>query len=70
MDMEHVESQPTSVQLVVFTLGQEEYGVMIQYVKEIIRKPEITQLPNAPDFIMGVINLRGEIIPILSYREV
>lgn len=66
MDIEHVEQQPTSVQLVVFTLGQEEYGVMIQYVKEIIRKPEITQLPNAPDFIRGVINLRGEIIPILS----
>ncbi len=66
MDIEHVENQPTSVQLVVFTLGEEEYGVMIQYVKEIIRKPEITHLPNAPDFILGVINLRGEIIPILS----
>ena len=66
MDIEHVEQQASSVQLVVFTLGKEEYGVMIQYVKEIIRKPEITQLPNAPDFIQGVINLRGQIVPILS----
>ncbi len=69
MDIEHVKHQETTVQLVVFTLGQEEYGVMIQYVKEIIRKPEITQLPNAPDFVKGVINLRGQIIPILSLHE-
>jgi len=68
MDIERVASVQ-SVQLVVFTLGEEEYGVPIQYVKEIIRKPAVTHLPNAPRYILGVINLRGQIIPILSLRE-
>jgi len=66
MDIEHVGSAGESQQLVVFVLGEEEYGVPIQHVKEIIRKPEVTQLPNAPEYILGVINLRGQIIPIMS----
>jgi len=69
MDLEHVGASEHSTQLVVFTLGDEEYGVPIQFVKEIIRKPEVTQLPNAPEYILGVINLRGQIIPILSLHE-
>ncbi|MBN2083087.1 purine-binding chemotaxis protein CheW [bacterium] len=65
MDIEHVGSADQSIQLVVFALGEEEYGIPIQFVKEIIRKPEVTQLPNAPKYILGVINLRGQIIPII-----
>lgn len=66
MDIERVGSVDQAIQLVVFALGEEEYGVPIQFVKEIIRKPEVTQLPNAPEYIIGVINLRGQIIPIIS----
>ena len=69
MSIERAGVQDTSVQLVVFTLGGEEYGVPIQYVREIIRKPEITHMPNAPEFILGVINLRGQIIPIISLHS-
>ncbi|MCH7472618.1 chemotaxis protein CheW [bacterium] len=69
MDLERTAVVERSVQLVVFALGEEEYGLPIQYVKEIIRKPDITQLPNAPEFILGVINLRGQVIPILSLHE-
>jgi purine-binding chemotaxis protein CheW len=69
MDIARVASVTQSVQLVVFTLGDEEYGVPIQFVKEIIRKPSVTHLPNAPAYVLGVINLRGQIIPILSLHQ-
>lgn len=56
-------------QLVVFSLASEEYGVPITQVQEIIRKPEITRIPGMPDFIDGVINLRGKIIPVIDLRK-
>ncbi|MBP8645268.1 MAG: purine-binding chemotaxis protein CheW [Syntrophobacteraceae bacterium] len=57
------------VQLVSFRLGEEEFGVDILMVQEIIRLPSITPLPNAPGFILGMINLRGKIIPIIDLRR-
>ncbi|RLB06501.1 MAG: chemotaxis protein CheW, partial [Deltaproteobacteria bacterium] len=51
-------------QLVSFILGKEEFGVDILMVQEIIRLATITPIPNAPEFIEGVINLRGKVIPI------
>lgn len=56
-------------QLVVFSLGQEEYGVDILQVKEIKRLTEITRVPNAPDHVEGVINLRGNIIPVVDLHK-
>ena len=54
------------VQLVIFKLGNEEYGVDIHDVREIIKIPEITQMPNAPIFIDGIINLRGKIVVVIN----
>jgi purine-binding chemotaxis protein CheW len=54
------------IQLVVFRLRDEEFGVEISQVREIIRIPEITKVPEAPGFIEGVINLRGEVIGIID----
>lgn len=51
-----------------FTLGNEEYGIPILQVKEIIGLMDITVVPRTPGFIKGVINLRGKIIPILDLR--
>lgn len=51
------------IQLVTFRLGDEEFGVKILVVNEIIRLVQITQVPNAPEFIEGVINLRGKVLP-------
>jgi len=51
-----------------FSLGKEEYGIPILKVKEIIGMMEITHVPQTPDFIKGVINLRGKIIPIMDLR--
>jgi len=56
------------VQLVSFRLGGEEYGVNIAQVQEIIRMVEITHVPRAPRFMEGVINLRGQLIPIIDLR--
>ena len=55
--------------MIGFTIGDEEYGVDIQTVKEVIRIEQITRLPRSPLFVKGVINLRGDIIPIIDLRE-
>ncbi|MDR3270233.1 MAG: chemotaxis protein CheW [Peptococcaceae bacterium] len=55
-------------QLVTFNLGTEEFGVDIMKVQEIIRIPAITRVPKAPAYIEGVINLRGNIIPVVDLR--
>lgn len=57
-------------QLVVFTLGDEEFGVEINNVQEIIRMPTITKIPQAPDYIKGVINLRGRIITVINLNVI
>ena len=56
-------------QLVSFAIGKEQYGVDILMVQEIIRMAPITSIPNSPDFIEGVINLRGHIIPVIDLRK-
>lgn len=57
-----------TVQVVSFKLGSEEYGVDIAQVQEINRMVEITHVPRAPHFMEGVINLRGQLIPIIDLR--
>ena len=56
-------------QFVSFTVGKEEYGVHIEDVQEVVRMPEITHLPQTDSFIKGVINLRGNIIPVIDMRS-
>ncbi len=57
-----------SLQLVSFRLGQEEYGVEITKVQEIILMGEITRVPQTPDYLKGLINLRSTVIPIVDLR--
>ncbi len=57
------------LQLVTFTLAEEEYAVDILKVQEINRMKEITRVPNAPHYVEGVINLRGKVIPVVSLRK-
>ncbi|MDR2727111.1 MAG: chemotaxis protein CheW [Deltaproteobacteria bacterium] len=57
------------LQLVTFSIGDEEFGVDILKVQEIIRTMEITKVPRAPEFVDGVINLRGKVIPIIDLRR-
>ncbi|HYL67736.1 MAG TPA: chemotaxis protein CheW [Candidatus Limnocylindria bacterium] len=57
------------LQLVGIRIGRETFGLPISLVREIVRVPEITSVPNAPDYIEGVINLRGRIIPVVDLRK-
>jgi len=57
------------IQLIVFNLGDEEYGADINQVREIIRTGNITPIPDSPDFIKGVCNIRGEIPVIIDLKE-
>lgn len=57
------------IQLVGFIIGNEMFGVDILMVQEIIRSAPITAVPNSPDFVEGVINLRGNIIPVIELRK-
>lgn len=57
------------LQLVGFKIGQETFGVDILIVQEIIRSAPITYVPNSPEFVEGVINLRGSIIPVIDLRK-
>ena len=57
------------LQLVTFQLSEELYGIDIMDVKEIVRVQDIRPLPNAPTYVEGLFNLRGEIIPIINLHK-
>lgn len=57
------------IQLVSFHLDNEEYGVEVLKVREIIRMVIITHMPNTPQYVEGIINLRGKVISIISMRK-
>ena len=57
------------LQLVSFKVGNEEFGLEILKVQEIIRLRELTRVPNMPAFVDGVINLRGKVIPVIGLRR-
>jgi len=54
------------MQLVVFKIGKEEYGLDIHDVQEIVRQQKTTEIPNMPFYMEGLINLRGKVIPVIS----
>lgn len=57
------------LQVVSFKVGQEEFGIEILSVQEIIRVQELTRVPNSPEFVDGVLNLRGKVIPVIALRK-
>lgn len=56
-------------QIVVFKLGQEEYGLQIDQIKEVVITPTITRMPQTPAFVKGVANIRGNVIAILDLES-
>ncbi|MCQ1537374.1 purine-binding chemotaxis protein CheW [Methanosarcina sp. KYL-1] len=58
-----------TIQVIVFNLGEERYGVEISQVKEIILPTQITRIPNVPSFVEGVLNLRGQIATVINLRK-
>ena len=65
---EKKEEVSTTVQYIVVKIGNEQYGINIKYIDNIVRKQDITRVPKTQHYYKGVINLRGEIIPVMSVR--
>lgn len=62
------EESSSAVQYIVVKIGNEQYGINIQYIDNIVRNQQITRVPKTQTYYKGVINLRGEIIPVMSIR--
>ena len=58
-----------TIQYIVIRLGEEQYGIDIRSIDNIVRMQSITRIPKMPAFLKGVINLRGEVIPVISMRQ-
>lgn len=63
-----VNIQEETTQFIVVRLGEEQYGIDIKYVDNIVRLQHITRVPEVQEYLKGVINLRGEVIPVMSIR--
>lgn len=62
------EENNITIQYIVVKIGNEQYGINIQYIDNIVRNQRITRVPKSQEYYKGVINLRGEIIPVMSIR--
>lgn len=69
MTMELNKQEILDNQYVIFKLAEESYGIAIGHVKLIEKPSQFTRVPNAPDYVKGVINLRGEVITVLDLRK-
>lgn len=66
----NMDDSDSEIQLVTFKLGKEEYGIFIEYIQEIILMPDnINIIPKTPEYIEGMINLRGTVLPVLDMRK-
>ena len=59
----------SEIRIVTFKLGNEQYGIPVQNVREIIKARSYTKVPNAPPYLEGVINLRGQILPVINLKR-
>ena len=66
--MDELSTVSTSVQYIVVKLGEERFGINISYVYNIVRMQRMTRVPEVAPYIKGVINLRGEVVPVMSTR--
>ena len=57
-----------TIQFIVIRLGDEQFGIDIRYIDNIVRMQRMTRVPKVPEYLKGVINLRGEVLPVISIR--
>ncbi len=69
LEQDSMSEGATSMQLVSFRLAEEEYGIEITKIREIILMGEITQVPQTPHYVQGLINLRSTVIPVIDLRS-
>lgn len=63
------EPMNSSTELVVFTLAEQRYALRLGSVERVVRAVEITPLPQAPEIVLGVINMQGRVVPVVSVRK-
>lgn len=66
--MEEIKNNNGTIQFIVIRLGEEQYGIDIKYVDNIIHMSSITRVPKVAPYVKGVINVRGEVIPVMNIR--
>ncbi len=66
--MDELRTNTENAQFIVIKIGPEQFGIDIQHIDNIVRMQNITRVPKVPEYFKGVINLRGEIIPVMSLR--
>jgi purine-binding chemotaxis protein CheW len=62
------QDMPEQLQCVVFTLNHEKYGINVMQVQEVLREIEFSPVPGAPEFVLGIINLRGNVVSVIDAR--
>lgn len=68
MDALNIAMEYDTVQFIVIRIGEEQFGIDIKYVENIVRMQNITRVPQVQPYFKGVINLRGEVVPVMSLR--
>ena len=66
--MENTKKFADTTQYIVISMGDEQFGIDIKYIDNIVKMQHITRVPNVASYIKGVINLRGEVLPVMSLR--
>lgn len=66
--MDEIKVMSESTQYIVIKIGEEQYGIDIKYIENIVRMQKITRVPKVQPYFKGVINLRGEVVPVMSLR--
>ncbi len=69
MSQSHLKVEDDVIQWVTYHLGDEHYGIAVMQVQEVLRVTEITPVPGAPDYVLGIINLRGNVVTVLDTRK-
>ena len=66
--MEEIKNNSGTIQFIVIRVGEEQYGIDIKYVDNIVHMSSITRVPKVASYVKGVINVRGEVIPVMNIR--
>ena len=66
--MDNKKNFADTAQYIVISMGEEQFGIDIKYIDNIVKMQHITRVPNVASYIKGVINLRGEVLPVMSLR--
>ncbi len=68
MDALNIAREYDTVQYIVIKIGEEQYGIDISFIDNIVRMQSITRVPDVQEYFAGVINIRGEVVPVMSLR--